>query len=245
MPLIDCHCYFGANGEALSVRPLDPSEASAYADSVDAELMLFASEEATTDLDGGNGRLAAILGTDKRFRGWLTLSVHHPDTAQNLARKYLVKPVWIGARFDQRTDEDAIDAAGGYIILNALRRYGRPVLLTVNSPATLHAAIAAAREFHTVKFIIAPQCENITADSIPAIREVINTWWLPSAAYAERDVVAQAVASLGERRVLWGSDWGRLHPAAALGMINESQLTGLQRERIVLRNPRELLTFDD
>jgi len=245
MALIDFQCYFGARGDGLAVRPPDLALASQYATDVGAELMLFAGEEAMTDLDGGNARLGEALKTDARFRGWLGLSVHQPDLSQELARKYLTRGAWIGARFDQRTDNDAVTSAGGYTVINALRRYGRLVLLTVNSPATLAAAIAAARDFYSLKFIVAPQNELFTSDSLPAIRESVNISWLPSAAFAERDVVAHAVETLGDKRVIWASDWGRLHPAAALGLINESQISEFQRERIVLRNPRELLFFED
>jgi len=61
------------------------------------------------------------------------------------------------------------------------------------------------------------------------------------AAYAERDVVAHAVHVLGERRIAWASDWGRFHPAAALGMIRDSALSGPQRERVGYRNARDLI----
>jgi len=245
MSLIDFQCFFGARGDALSVRPPDLALAAQYATDVAAEMLLFAGEEATTDLAGGNAKLNEALKTDARFRGWLGLSVHQPDLSQELARKYLTRASWIGARFDQKTENDAVTTAGGYVVLNALRRYGRLVLLTVNSPATLAAAISAARDFYSLKFIVAPQNELMTSDSLPAIRESVNISWMASAAFAERDVVAHAIEVLGEKRVVWGSEWGRLHPAAALGMINESGISEFQRERIVLRNPRDLLSFDE
>lgn len=242
MPLIDLQCHFGVRPSALAARPPEIAEAASYAATVGAETLCFSSDEAMTDLDGGNARLGKALGEDARFRGWLTLSVHQPDVSQTLARQYLTRAQWVGSRFDQMNEGDAVDAAGGYGILNALRRYGRPVLLTVNSPATLAAAIGAAREFHTLRFVLSPQNEELTSDALPAIKEVLNISFLPSAAFAERDILAQAVATVGERRVLWGSDWGHLHPAAALGMVGDSALTGLQRDRVTLRNARELLS---
>ncbi|HEX8833355.1 MAG TPA: amidohydrolase family protein [Abditibacteriaceae bacterium] len=245
MAIIDMQCYLGAFPGALAVRPPELPAASAYADEIGAEMLCFVSGEAQTDLTDGNARLGEALKTDPRFRGWLSLSIHQPEMSQTLARKYLTKSGWVGARFEQATDGDAVNTAGGHLVLNSLRRYGRAVMLTVNSPATLHAAISAAREFHTLRFIVSPQNGDMTSDSIPAIRESINIAWLPCAAYAERDVLVQAIAALGEKRVLWGSDWGRLHPAAALGMINESALTALQRERIVSRNARDLLAHND
>jgi predicted TIM-barrel fold metal-dependent hydrolase len=116
------------------------------------------------------------------------------------------------------------------------------VLLTVSSPSTLHAAIEAAREFHTLRFVLSPQNEGLTTDALPAIKETLNVSLLPVAAFSERDAIAQAVATISERRVLWGSNWGRYHPAAAVGMIRDSAITGLQRERIVYRNAKELLS---
>jgi predicted TIM-barrel fold metal-dependent hydrolase len=59
--------------------------------------------------------------------------------------------------------------------------------------------------------------------------------------YTERGVLERAFAILGERRVLWGSDWGACQPAAALGMIKDSTLSGPQRERMTYRNAKDLL----
>ena len=242
MPLIDLQCHFGVRPGALAVRPPELAAASAYADESGVETLCFASDEATTDLDGGNIRLGNALGGDARFRGWLTLSVHQPDASQTIARGCLTRSRWVGARFDQANDNDAVNVAGGPTVLNALRRYGRPVLLTVNSPVTLHAAIQAAREFTTLRFLLAPQNEETSSDALPAMKETINTMLLPSAAYSERDLLAQAIATLGERRVLWCSNWGRLHPTAALGMLADSAINKLQRDRIAHRNARDLLT---
>ncbi len=244
MALIDLQGHFGVGAHTLSCRPPGIEAATAYADQFDIESLCLASEEAITDLSGGNARLAEAIATDKRFKGWLELSVHQSDLSQDLARRYLMRPQWVGSRFEQADDGDAIDSAGGLTLLNALRRYGKPILLTCSSPATLAASIRVARDFHTLRFLLSPQSEALTSDAPPAMKEILNISLLPSAQWCERDVIAQAVAVLGERRVLWSSDWGRLHPAAAMGMLRDSSVGKLQRERIVMRNARELLVHD-
>ena len=61
---------------AIAVRPPDLASASAYADRFAVELLCFSAREAACDLDGGNARLAEVLNTDKRFRGWLCHNVY-------------------------------------------------------------------------------------------------------------------------------------------------------------------------
>lgn len=241
MALIDIHCHYGVTANALAVRPPELAEAAAYATQFGVETLCFAAREATTDLREGNARLAEALKTDPRFRGWLTLSIHQPEQSQEVARAYLTRALWVGSRFEQETDGDAINTAGGFELINALRRYTRPILVTVTSPVTLNAAIAAARQFNTLRFIISPQNEDLMSDALPAIKETLNISIQPVSAFAERDVIAQAVATISERRILWGSEWGRFHPSAAIGMIRDSALTAAQRERIVHRNARELI----
>ena len=242
MPLIDLHCHTGFTPETLSLNAPDAAAARAYADQYGVETLCFSAGLSTSDLCGGTTELVSLLATDARFRGWLTLSIHQTELSTELARKYLVKPSFCGALLEQNSDADAVTTAGGREVMNALRRYSRPVLVSVSSPATLEAAIEAAREFSTLKFLISPQDEYLTQIAAPAMKEAINSVFLPVAAFAERDVVAMAVAILGERRVAWGSNWGRFVPAAALGMIRDSALTGPQRERVGLRNARELLS---
>ncbi len=241
MPLIDLHCYLGVTAETLAVQAPDAISARAYADQFAVETLCFSAALASSDLGGGVDDLVELLGADARFRGWLTLGIHQTEHSVELARKYLVKPAFCGALLEQKSDADAVTTAGGREVLNALRRYSRPVLLTVSSPATLEAAIEAAREFSTLKFLISPQDEYLTRVAVPALKEAINCVFLPVAAFAERDVVAMAVGVLGERRVAWASDWGRFAPACALGMIRDSALGTPQRERVGQRNARDIL----
>jgi predicted TIM-barrel fold metal-dependent hydrolase len=242
MPLIDLQCFYGAAAGTLSVRPPELAQASAYADRFHIETLCFAAREASADLDGGNARLSEKLGTDKRFRGWLTLSPHQSDQSQEIARHYLTRSNWVGARFEQDTDADALSSAGGREVINALRRYSRPILVTASTPATLGAVAEIAREFHTVKFLLCPQSEALTSDAIPVIKETVNVSFLPSVIYTERGVIEHALTVLGDRRVLWCSDWGASQPAAALGMVKDCILTNSQRERLTYRNAKELLS---
>lgn len=240
MPLIDLQCHYGVTPASRAVRPPTWADAGRYAEQFGVQALCFSSHEAAVDLVDGHAHLDEAIATDKRFYGWLTLSVHQPPASHELARRYLTKMRWIGARFDQSDNADRVTSAGGREIINGLRRYVKPILLTAGTPETLSAAIATAQEFHTLRFLLAPQDERLTANAVPAIKEILNLSLLPCAAFTERDVIAEAVATVGERRVLWGSDWGRFHPAAAIGMIRDSAITGPQRERIGFRNAQEL-----
>ena len=69
MPLIDLQGHFGVAPQTLACRPPGIEAASAYASQFDVETLCLASAEATTDLDGGNARLADAIKTDIRFKG--------------------------------------------------------------------------------------------------------------------------------------------------------------------------------
>lgn len=241
MPFIDLQCHYGVTPETIAVRPPELSEAGAYADRFGVELLCFASREANANLNGGNARLAESLAQDERFRGWLTVSPHEPDKSQELARKYLLKNDWVGVRFEQSSDADLISSAGGYEILNAMRRYSVPILVTASTPATLAALVQVAQEFHSLRFVLVPESEALTANAVAAIKENINVSLLPNVAFTQRGILEYAMEVLGDRRVLWASHWGAYHPAAALGMIKDCAITPAQRERLTYRNAQELL----
>lgn len=244
MPIIDLQCHFGIAPETKAVPRTELSDALAYADQYAVETLCFTSHEATTDMAGGNARLDQALQNQPRFRGWLGLSVHQPALSLDLAAYYLRLERWAGARFDQFNESEALTHAGGREILNGLRRFSKPVFVTVTSPDTLQSALDVADELSTLRFLLCPQSEEMTGDTIAAMREHLNTALVPVAAFTERDMLAQAVRSLGERgerRVLWASDWGRFHPATALGAIKDAALPAPQRDRILYRNAREFL----
>ena len=245
MPIIDLQCHYGVTPETRAVGAPSLDLARAYADQYGVEFLCFTSAEAATDLVGGHARLDEVLKTDNRFRGWLNLSTHQPQLSLELAGQYFRSGRFIGVRFEQNGEDDALHMAGGYEVLNGLRRHGKPVLVTVTTPSTLNAVIAAAREFHTLRFLINPQNEALTVDALEAIKEVLNIALVPVAAFTERDILARAVDNLGERgerRILWASDWGRFHPATALGAIRDAAIKGPQRERLLYRNAHEFVT---
>ena len=241
MARIDLHCFLGTTPDTRALAAPSGAAALAYADQGQFEALCFSAPQASFDLVGGNAFLAEQIAGDKRFRGWMTASIHRPELSGELARKYLVKPSFCGALIEQKTDAESITSQGGRDVLNALRRYSRPVLVTVGTPATLEAAVAAAREFNTLKFVISPQTEELTRVAATAIKEVVNTLFMPSVGYAERDVVASAMETLGERRVAWASGWGRFSPVAALGMARDSALSTAQQDRFAYKNASELL----
>lgn len=242
MPFIDLQCHYGVTPETIAVRPPELSQASAYADRFGVELLCFSSREASSNLSGGNAHLAQSLSQDKRFRGWLTLSPHEPEKSQELAREYLLKANWVGVRFEQGSDADLINSAGGYEILNAMRRYTVPVFVTASTPAGLSAFIQTAQEFHTLRFVVTPKSEALTANAVAAVKRNVNVFLLPNVAFTQRGILEYAIEVLGDRRVVWASNWGAYHPAAALGMIKDCAITPAQRERLTYRNAQELLS---
>ncbi|MEO6907880.1 MAG: amidohydrolase family protein [Abditibacteriaceae bacterium] len=241
MALIDLLCHYGVLQETLSLNTASAEDAKAYADRMKLDTLCFISSEAALDLDGGNAHLQKLLNSDTRFRGWLTLSQHQLDLSTKLAHENLTKPQWIGVAFSQSNDGDSVNTENGIELINSLRRFGRPILLTVTSPHTLDAAIAVAKAINHLRFIIAPQSASLTSNAIPAMKSILNLSLLPSVQFAERDVIAEAVEAIGERRILWGSDWGICNPTAAMGMIKDSAITTSARERIAFRNASELL----
>jgi len=241
MPLVDLHATLGSSAETLALVPHTVDAARTYADQYGVDVMCFSAPLASFDLAGGNAFLAEQLRLDPRFRGWLTLSIHQPEQSTELARRYLVKEQFCGALLRCHDDADALTTQGGREVLNALRRFSKPVLVEVDSAMTMDAAIQVAREFPTMKFFISPQSEDLTRVAVPAMKEVVNTLFLPVAAFAERDIVAQATQILGDRRVVWCSSWGRFHPIVAMGMIRDSALSASQRERVGSRNARDVL----
>ena len=241
MPRIDLHCYLGTTPDTRALSAPAADSAVAYAEQGQFEALCFSAPLASFDLAGGNAFLAEQIKADKRFRGWMTASIHRPELSGELARKYLVKAAFCGALIEQKSDADSLMSQGALDLLNALRRYSRPVLVTATTPNNLEAAVAAAREFNTLKFLIAPQTEELTRVGATAIKEVVNASFLPSVGYAERDVVAGAMQTLGDRRVAWASGWGRFSPVAALGMARDSALSAAQQERFAYRNAKELL----
>lgn len=243
MPIVDVHVYYGAPPE--SVRQGTLPEIQRVLGQVKVSAALLASGRAATgDFRRGNEQLQQAIDGRVNLFGLVAIHPSYPTESAEEVRKRLSHPLFRGIKVARQSAGPRIDSEGLRAILNAARRYGRPVLCETESEADVRSVVALAKEFHALKFVLLGMGGEHWETAVRACEEVLNTYLEIGSLEADRDKLADAVAAVGPRRVLFGSHFPVLHPAYVLGMVKDAALDDRDRERLLVRNAVDLFELE-
>ena len=118
------------------------------------------------------------------------------------------------------------------------------MLVETADDADVRDVVTLAREFHALKFVVLGMGGADWGEAIRACEPVLNTILEIGSLEADRDKVADAVAEVGPRRVVFGCHYPRLHPMYVLGMVRDAAIEERDRERLLFRNAAELFELE-
>ncbi|MDQ2799542.1 MAG: amidohydrolase family protein [Armatimonadota bacterium] len=243
MPNFDAHAYLGETpfSNAMATRAaiqqtMQQHDLSAVA--------LISALAARCDFVTGNRQLREVIDPSSGMFGYLTLNTGYPVESQEDQRRYLgqrgfVAGVLFGHDGNPVTLEDSRD------ILNAHRRYTKPMAIHVPNAAAVHAARQIAAEYPTMKFVLLSMGGEDWHVALTAARQHLNLY-LDISGSLDADKVAQAAATITPRKLLFGSGLPYANPQSILALVESaSALTRVDRERILSGNAVALFGTQD
>lgn len=238
MPLIDVHAHYGAWQFPTQPRSLD--ELDRYLHRFGIEIACFSSVEAIlSNFVTGNARMFKDLDGRERFRCYCTVNANYVDQSIAEMKKYMPKTQCFGLKIHPSVSRQPVNSPGTKEILNAARRYGKPVLVHTYSPADCTAMGEIAAEFTTLKFIMGHMGGPDWRPALDAASELLNLYLEPCCSFAERDKIKEAYDAVGAKRVLFGSDLMLINPAFVAGMVMGADIPDRDKERIMYTNAKE------
>jgi len=238
MPILDIHAHYGVWQFPTQARNVDALDT--YLQRFGIEKACFSSVEALTcNFVSGNARLFKDIEGHDRFLGYCTVNPNYVDESIAEMKKYMSKSRCFGLKVHSCYSQRPVNSAPMREILNASRRYGKPVLAHTWSPTDCAAIAEAAAEFATLKFIMGHMGGNDWRPALEAVEEILNVFLDPCCSYAERDKIREALDAVGPKRVVFGSDLMLLNPAFVAGMVVGSDLPERDKERILYTNAKE------
>lgn len=238
MPIFDSHAYLTDTSlsHSMASRQAVLSTMQRYNFS---SVALISGMAASCDFVSGNQRLREILSPDEGLYGYVTLNAGYPAESLEEQRKHLHRPEFVaGLLFGH--DGVPVTLADAREILNAQRRFAKPMAIHVPDAEAAIAMHEIAREFPAMKFILLTMGGEDWHTAVVAAKQYVNLY-LDISGSLDSDKVAYATSVLTARKVLYGSSLPYSDPQLTMGLVEETKtLTAMDRNRVYFQNAQQL-----
>ncbi len=243
MPIIDCQVYL--EGNVLPGINQNAPQLSALLQSRGIErAMVLSSRAALVDPLTGNRILKATLEQTQGLYGCLVTHTNRVDASVQAVRDQLGSKNFLAVVMTGTDPHEPLQPLLADEILNACRRYQKPIFLHTPNAACVEMALQLAKTYNMHKFLFLGMGGRDWRSGIAAAQQSVNIF-LETSGSLDRAKIAAAVEALGPNRVIFGSGLPALDPAAALGLIKDSSISPTEQRRVLYDNAARLLNLAD
>jgi len=243
MAIFDSQCYLegyvlpGINQNAAQVIQMMQARGIERA-------VLLSARAAQADPLSGNRILKAMLDQGPGLYGCLIAHLNRVDASLQAIRDLAGGKRFVGVMLTSTHPDEPLRALVADEVLNACRRYQKPIFMRTPNAACVEAALAMAKTspMHRIVFLGLGGADWRTA--IAAAHQSVNIF-LETSGPLDRGKIPAAVEVLGSHRILFGSGAPHLDPAAALGLIEDSDLSANDRRRILFETAAKLFNLQE
>ena len=241
MSIIDCHVYLEGNllpglnqnvgqlSELLQNRGIDHA-------------VVLSERAARVDPLTGNRILKASLDQSEGLYGCLVTHVNRVDASIQAIKDMLANKKFVAVLLTGNDTNEPLNPLLADEVLNACRRYQKPVFVHTPNAACVAVALQFARTYSTHKFVFLGMGGADWRTGIAAAHQAVNIF-LETSGVMDRAKIAAAVEVVGPHRVMFGSGLPALDPAAALGLIKDASISQTEQRRLLYDNAFRLLNL--
>ncbi len=205
--------------------------------------LLFSAYARDVDPIVGNRILKASLDQAPSLVGCLVTHANRVESSvavlrEMMSSKRIVAMAIVGAQAGQ-----AVSLLMAEEILGAYRRYGKPVCLYTPDAEAVEHGLTIAREHAMLKFIFLGMGGADWRSAVAAAHSCTNIL-LETSGAMDRAKIPAALDAVGTHRVLFGSASPEMDAAAALGLLQDCELSDDARRRVLGENARRLFALE-
>ncbi len=206
--------------------------------------ILLASRAAQADPLSGNRILKVMLEQGPGLYGCLVAHLNRVDASLQAIRDLLSNRRFLCILLTSTHPEEPLHPLVADETLNACRRYQKPIFLRTPNAACVEVALHLAKTYSMHKFVFLGMGGADWRTAIASAQQSVNIF-LETSGVMDRAKVPAAVEAIGGHRVLFGSGFPHLDAAAALGLLEDSDLSALERRRILHDNAARLFNIEE
>jgi len=239
MPTFDVHAFYGATPFSSSMATRDSILTTLRGAGLDGAA-LISGLAADCDFVAGNRQLREIVSPEDGLFGWVTLNAGYSVESQEEQRRHLNRRGMVGAALFG-TPGRPVTLTDAREILNAQRRYAKPVAVSVPDADAVHAARLIAAEFPAMRFVFLGMGGEDWRTAVAVAKQHLNVY-LEVSGSLDADKVAQASSVVTARKLLYGSGLPHGSPHLTRALVESAPtLTRPDRGRILSENAVALL----
>jgi uncharacterized protein len=242
LPIFDVHNYLGGslvpgvanNGASIT--------SAMQARGIDAAVIM-SSHALCVDPLAGNRILKATLDQGANLYGCLVTHVNRVEASITIMRELMNNRRFLGMAVMGMHPDEPIHQIVAEEILNAYRRYGKPLFIFARNQAMVEAGLDIAKSFPALKVVLVGMGGADWRAAIAAAHVATNIY-IETSGPLDRAKLPAALDVIGPHRILFGSGSPRVDAAAAIGLVEDSDISDEARRKIFSDNARRLFGLD-
>lgn len=183
------------------------------------------------DFVRGNAQVARVVQAQKHLLGCLVVNINYPEQSQKEMHTYLGNDSFAAILLTSGVRGRHVTLAEAEEILNAHRRFAKPVYLHTFDSASLLAANEIAKAFPIMKVVMLSMGGEDWRMATVLAEKTLNLVLEVSGSFSP-DKIKFAVDKIGSHRIAYGSGLPYVDPSAIIGLVQDAEVTDLDKQNI-------------
>jgi len=204
-------------------------------------IALVSGVAADCDFVTGNQSIREIASVSEGIYGLVTLNLAYPEESLEQQRLHLMRREFLASVVFGRVGFP-VTLSDAQELVNAQRRYAKPIAIYTPDAEAVHEASKIAAEFTGIKFILLNMGGDDWHAAVTAAKRNLNIY-LELSGSLDTDKVSHASTVLTPRKLLYGSALPYSNPELIAAMIDDAAtLTASDRNRVYYQNAESLFS---
>lgn len=200
--------------------------------------VLFSGMAVDADFRLGNKELLDAIKSDPRLYGCLVVNPAYPEQSIELMRSAMTNPKVVAMGIFRGASTTYPNADDCREIINAYRRFTKPIILHTPCADAVRAAAEIAREFPGIKFVLGAMGGADWRLTIPYAKQL--NLLLDTSGSFDSEKIEMAVNAFGPHRVVYGSGFPFSDIPSMLALVQSSGIAKDALPRVLGDNAKAL-----
>ena len=191
------------------------------------------------DFTRGNVQVARVVQANNAMLGCLVVNVNYPEQSQKDMHTYMNQESFAGLRLSSGVRGGYVMPAEAEELLNAYRRFLKPVFLYTFDKTSLLAANEIAKAFPSMKFVLLSMGGEDWRMATILAERTLNLVLEVSGSFSP-DKIPFAVEHIGSHRIVYGSSLPYVDPSATIALVQDANISDLDKRNIFENSARKV-----